>query len=1178
MRMAKWLEKIVAAWTAGPRTIGVDHPASSDAASQGVRLPLRAGLQGANRGGCRLLDQQNGEGARSGRRCLSLAVALTLLLGLAPSALAADDALPFDRATLRAYVLSRLSVMAGRKLEVTGDIEIDLGWMPTMRLEGVRVANADWARAPYLMEMEALELELDMRALLDGDVRLPRLSLIHPALFLEVSEHGAANWILGGDRQTVVESAAAPGGKPGNLPRIDRLEVKGGELAYLDHDDPNPGWIRGTITAAGGTLDDDGVDVGVTGRLGEAPFTIVVRTASLSAMRAGSEPNPVFLSATSGPSRLTVDGTVVAPFELRGFDLALEARGAGLDQLPLLTGLPASPPFELDARLHRNTAQWRLGDLAASIGRSRVRGKLALDLSRKRPRLTADLTAETLVVDELLALAPARGEWSDPAESDRSEAERSQPGSEDPDPPGGGIDLTGLTALDADFRAQAQRLEYGPWHLNEARVHLLIDDGVLRLSPLSATVGDGRVAADLTLTTDPLAGQARLEIESLDLSKAVSGAGQDAGTLTGEELGVLDGTLLMALPPLAQPPAQPPGQKSKASAPAVPQPRHALQRLRVQLGQLSYREPENDTRLRLTLAADPGNARPKVGIEGRFRGLAVDGTLRADPLPALVQAERYAAEGQVRLGDGTTRFEAVLLAPPSLRQFRIDFEADRLIIEGAEITDLAARLELDKGRMRLGPLRLNYRRPAQQTALSVDLRSGASADVLRGEIQGRLRGEPLSASLRSDAWLELAEQASSGTWELRATSAQSRLRAAGELRDLLSPSSLKLAVSASGPNAANLSDLLGAALPRTPPFDLRLALTRDGGRIILDDIDATLGESDLNGRIAIDPDNLPTAVNVDLRSDRLDLDDLLDLMDQRPRVEPDLVFPNRPLGLAELGRQLQGQVSYRAAQVVAARLPLSDVSLEARLRDGRLHLEPLRIGAGGGDLRLTLDLDTAADPPVADLDGEIRRLNLRQALAAYPIADESLGVVGGQLRLWLAGRTPAALAGSADGGLFLLMTGGVLEQLLVEAAGLDVGEAVLAALDGGRVPIDCGYLNLRARDGQIEIDKLLVDTRDSLFVGGGDVDLDRQRVDLVVEARPKDLSLPTFGSPLRLSGPLKDLKLNLVSAELIGRTLAAVSLASVQPLAALLPLIETGGSSGSAYCSGLMEQLREAHR
>jgi len=864
----------------------------------------------------------------------------TLLLSILTfvPVLAAGE-LPFGQSKVREAVLSGLSDMAGRDLEVSGDIDVQLAWSPTVRLEGIRIANAQWGRAPYLLTMDALEVQLDMRALLRGRVHVPRLQMINPVLHLEVSEQGDANWILGGPRQTIVESSAAPEGELGNLPRIDRLGVTDGELAYLDHRTTATDWTRGSLDAIGGSLDGDGVDVAVRGSLGDETFTLVLRTASLDALHAGRSPTPLLLSATAGAGRLMVQGTVVAPFALHGLDLKIEASAPGFDELPLVTGWPDGPPFELRGRLRREQAAWHLQQLVAEIGRSRMTGQLALDLSGPRPHVDVDLETETLDLTQLL-----------------------------PKP--------------------------------------------------DAQAVDGAAAGDASALLDHFSG--------------------------------------------------------------------------------------------------------------------IDGTL--------------------------------------------NYAANRILTEGPTINDLAVEAELDDGRMRLGPVRLSVRYPAQQTRfdLRLDATDRAGRDGLTGLADGRLRGEPISAVLQTDAWLDLTGEGPSAGWQLRLSPAGSELKIAGDLLDLLSPRTLSVSVDAKGATLAGLSPLLGVPLPQTQPYQVDMHVSSNGGRYVLDDVNIGIGQSDIDGRIAIDTDNVPTAVNADLVSDRMDLDDLMALAAPIAPERSGRVFSDQPLGLEALGRQVQGTLNYRARELVTAQIPLSTVELEARLRDRHLSLEPVRIGIGGGTVEFDLGIDTGAAPPQADLDGEIRQVNLRQALAAYSIADQSLGTLGGEMRLWMQGDTPAALAGSSDGGLFLLMTGGEFEQLLVEAAGLDPGEATLALLDRAGVPIDCAYLNLRLREGQGKVEPLAVDTRDTLFVGGGSIDLERQALDLMIEARPKDASLLTFSAPIRLKGPLTNPELMPVSAELVGRALAAIGLAAVQPLAGLLPLLETGGEAATPYCDGLIGRLQEA--
>jgi uncharacterized protein involved in outer membrane biogenesis len=1185
---------------------------------------------------------------------------LLLLLLAAPLLLGAD--LPFGRQEVREYILGRLSEMTGRDFDVAGEMDIDLGWEPSVRLDGVRVANAEWAESPHLLTLDALEVTLDMRRLLQGEVRLPRLALIGPRLFLEVSEEGTPNWVLGGEEQTIVESAAAPEGEPGNLPRIDRLEVKGGELAYLDHSAPSPEWIRGDIADAGGSLDAHGVDFAASGTLGGESYTIVLRTAPLDDLRAGQDPNPVYLLATAGGARLMVDGTLVAPFELRGIDLALEAHGSGFDQLPLVTGLPESPPFDLEARLLREDGPWRLRDLTAAVGRSEMTGQATLDLTGKTPRISAELEAGTLALGELLAILPEGADAPEPA----AEAE------------GEGLDLSALEALDADIRFSAEELFYHRLRLAEVRADLMLQDGALTLAPISAAAGGGRVSTRLTLRPDPLRGSARFELDDVNLQQALAEL-----ELGERRLGVLDGTIAVELPP--------PPEGAPAPGDAVEIAR-VLQRLRVEEGHVTYREPGQDTSIVLALGAGPLLDGPRIHARGRFRGAPVRADVSADPLTDLTAQGPYQLDGTVRVGNTEGEVHAAILSPPDLEDLRVTFDltgdfgqlgeltgapipelpqlkadgvlrrsgplwtardldvtlgrsdiagqiamdtsgprprigaqlhsdtldlptllpgdgapappepaegepldlpgfltevdarlsydAGRILTAGPVIRDLSIDTRLENGRLRLGPLHLSYRAPEQDTRLDVDLTAAEApgARGLTGSAEGRFRGTPVDAELRADAWIDLTEEGPPGAWQVRLAPGETELTLSGGLRDLLSPETLDLTLSAQGPSPERLSDLVGVPLPDTPPSDLRAGLRRDGGRIILEDLQGRVGESDIAGRIAVDLANEPPDLAVDLRSDRLDYDDLTALFPEDPPEERDQLFSDEPLGLRELAGQVQGRLRYRAREVMAGEIPFDDLRVEATLRAGRFALDPLRVGVGGGGVRLKLDMDTGAEPPAADLEGEIRRVRLSEVLAPFEIADESVGTVGGEVKVWMRGDSTAGLAGSADGGLFLVMTGGTLDMLLVEAAGLDPGEAIFAALGDDTVPIDCAYLNLQSRSGQVDIETLAVDTRDTLFLGGGQIDLDRERLELVIEPRPKDPSVLSFSSPLRLEGPLTDPELQVVSGELVARGALAVGLAAITPLAGLIPLIEPGTGGESAYCTGLMEALREAAR
>ena len=180
---------------------------------------------------------------------------------------------------------------------------------------------------------------------------------------------------------------------------------------------------------------------------------------------------------------------------------------------------------------------------------------------------------------------------------------------------------------------------------------------------------------------------------------------------------------------------------------------------------------------------------------------------------------------------------------------------------------------------------------------------------------------------------------------------------------------------------------------------------------------------------------------------------------------------------------------------------------------GDIRVDPLEFCVGGGEIRSVVQFDTNATPFSSAVDGEIRRVRLDEVLAPFEIADESLGVVGGRLKMWVRGDSVAEMIASADGGVFVAMTGVKLDILLTELGGFDIGESLGALVgDADTVPIDCAYVDLLAKNGIFRVKTALLDTPDTLFLADGFVDFNQESMDLVIEPQPKDFSIFTLRS------------------------------------------------------------------
>jgi len=278
------------------------------------------------------------------------------------------------------------------------------------------------------------------------------------------------------------------------------------------------------------------------------------------------------------------------------------------------------------------------------------------------------------------------------------------------------------------------------------------------------------------------------------------------------------------------------------------------------------------------------------------------------------------------------------------------------------------------------------------------------------------------------------------------------------------------------------------------------------------------------------------------------------------------------------------RIAVRSAQLAGAgclvagnRRSHDGLEVDARIQNGELRLTPLWFQIGKGAVDAQLMLNTHKQPLSAEVSMEVRNVDLRRVLAAFEISDESAGTVAGRAKLWMEGDSIGALLASADGGLYLLMTGGYLDQLLVELAGLDAAESVAAFLGNDKkVPIECGYADLQSKDGVVRIPTLVLDSTDTLFLADGSIDLNDESLNVVLRPEPKDWSPVALRGPLHIEGTFKDVVLR-PGASVIARGAAAVLTAVAAPLAALLPLIETGPAEGesSPLCGALMQTLRK---
>jgi AsmA family protein len=417
----------------------------------------------------------------------------------------------------------------------------------------------------------------------------------------------------------------------------------------------------------------------------------------------------------------------------------------------------------------------------------------------------------------------------------------------------------------------------------------------------------------------------------------------------------------------------------------------------------------------------------------------------------------------------------------------------------------------------------------------------------------------------------------------------------GTLTDPVHLGALDVQLWVSGPSMAQLYSITGITLPDTPPYFTEGHLTATlhgerGSRYRYRDFRGRVGGSDLAGSVDYVTGGKRPRLSGTLTSKLLQFADLAPLIGadssaakkQRgdATAQPaDKLLPVEPFR-TDRWQAMDADVQFTGARIVRGKaLPIDALSTHLVMTAGELNLDPLRFGMAGGSVAGTLTLDGSQSPMAGKLKLGARHLRLKELFPAVKSMRTSLGEINGDAQLAARGNSVAALLGNSDGEVKLLMNDGAISKALLETAGLNVGNIVLAKLFGDRtVQINCAATDLSATDGVFSTRLFVFDTDDAVINVEGTVNMATEQLDLDIKPHTKGFRIFSLRSPLYVRGTLKHPDVGVHAGPLIARSAGAVALGVVAaPAAALLALVAPShDNDGDNACRAVLQQLRSS--
>lgn len=501
--------------------------------------------------------------------------------------------------------------------------------------------------------------------------------------------------------------------------------------------------------------------------------------------------------------------------------------------------------------------------------------------------------------------------------------------------------------------------------------------------------------------------------------------------------------------------------------------------------------------------------------------------------------------------------------------------------------DEKARLRIE--RLTLQHAQLGYDDAAQKTSIRSELSSQDARDAGGAEpgvvftAAGRYKGEPMKLSGSGGPVLALRDEDTPYPLKVAGTFGRTAARIDGTITSLLKFSALDIRLDLRGDSLDQLFPVIGIALPKTGAYTTSGHLTRRDDTWVYRKFSGRIGQSDIAGTLQFDTAGVRPYMHGELASKVLAIEDLGPMIGARQGnvaqakaapAEAARVLPDQPFN-TERWDSVDADVVLRAASIRRAKaLPVDNLHTRIRMKDSVLSLNPLDFGVAGGKLAGSVTLDGRRNPIEARTKMSASKLELPKLFPTLELAKTSIGRIDGQVDLAGKGNSVGQMLGTSNGKAGLVMGGGEISNLLMEMAGLDLYEIVKFKLRGDKtIRIRCGVADFGVTGGVMQANALVLDTEDTNIRGGGTIDLRTEKLSLTLKPEPKDKSPIVLRGPLHVNGTLANARVTVDAGTIAARGLGALLLGFINPLLAVVPLIETGPGRDSD-CGRLIQEAQ----
>jgi hypothetical protein len=330
---------------------------------------------------------------------------------------------------------------------------------------------------------------------------------------------------------------------------------------------------------------------------------------------------------------------------------------------------------------------------------------------------------------------------------------------------------------------------------------------------------------------------------------------------------------------------------------------------------------------------------------------------------------------------------------------------------------------------------------------------------------------------------------------------------AADLKLKLSGGSLGQTLAAA---AALEPSLKGMDLPLKGAFKVSTNMKLDGPtKISMADLDVVIGPLALKGSVAADLGGARPALDVVLKTDTLNLDELLPKSDTpaaAAKPSDGRVFPADPLPLEGL-KAVDAKVAFDTGKITLQGMDITNVTVKLSLKNGRLSVDPLGAVVADGKINGSVLLDSSKARAALKAKIDVKQLDYGKLLSQQGLGDIATGKVDLNINVSGSGNSVRQLMAGLNGKLRVQTKDGRLESGALNIISSDLLNVFDSKDDK---TIRCGVVQFNITKGVANTHAIVFETGGISVIGSGSANLANETLKMRVDPRSKKTNLATM--------------------------------------------------------------------